>query len=165
MADLIAEISAASASLTIALHPRAAASLAQLVRIMNAYYSNLIEGHNTRPADIVRALAGEFAADESRRNLQEEAAAHVRVQARIDEFAAGGTLPNPTGGEFVRWLHAEFYQDAPRAMLVVRGRDGEYEMEPGEYRSTVAQDVAVGRHQPPSGPYVADFMRYFSERY
>jgi len=165
VADLIAEISAASARLTGALHPRAAASLAQLVRIMNAYYSNLIEGHNTRPADIVRALAGEFAADESRRNLQEEAAAHVRVQARIDELAAAGALPNPTGGEFVHWLHAEFYHNAPRAMLIVRGRDGEYEMEPGKYRATAAQDVAVGRHQPPSGPYVADFMRYFSERY
>ena len=165
VADLIAEISAASARLTGALHPRAAASLAQLVRIMNAYYSNLIEGHNTRPADIVRALAGEFAADESRRNLQEEAAAHVRVQARIDELAAAGALPNPTGGEFVRWLHAEFYHDAPRAMLIVHGRGGEYAMEPGKYRSTAGQDVAVGRHQPPSGPYVADFMRYFSERY
>lgn len=165
VADLIAEISATSASLTGALHPRAAASLAQLVRIMNAYYSNLIEGHNTRPAEIVRALAGEFAADESRRNLQEEAAAHVRVQARIDELAAEGSLPNPTSGEFIQWLHGEFYHSVPRAMLVVRGRDGEYEMEPGQYRTTIAQDVAVGRHQPPSSPYVADFMQYFSERY
>ena len=80
---------------------------------MNAYYSNLIEGHNTRPAEIVRALAGEFDADESRRNLQEEAAAHVRVQARVDELAAEGTLPNPTSGEFIRWFHAEFYQSVP----------------------------------------------------
>lgn len=165
VADLIAEISATSASLAGALHPRAAASLAELVRIMNAYYSNLIEGHNTRPAEIVRALAGEFDADESRRNLQEEAAAHVRVQARVDELAAAGTLPNPTSGEFIRWLHAEFYQSVPPAMLIVRGREGEYEMNPGEYRTGIAQDVAVGRHQPPSSPYVADFMRYFSERY
>ena len=165
VADLIAEISAASARLTGALHPRAATSLAQLVRIMNAYYSNLIEGHNTRPSDIVRALAGKLATDESRRNLQEEAAAHVRVQARIDDLAAEGALPNPTSGEFIRWLHAEFYRSAPRAMLIVRGHDGEYEMEPGKYRTTLAQDVSVGRHQPPSGPYVADFMHYFSEKY
>jgi Fic family protein len=95
VADLIAEISASSASLTGALHPRAAASLAQLVRIMNTYYSNLIEAHTTRPAEIVRALAGEFSTDESRRNLQEEAAAHVRVQARVDRLAAEGTLPDP----------------------------------------------------------------------
>ena len=165
VADLVAEVSAASASLTSALHPRAAASLAQLVRIMNAYYSNLIEGHNTHPAEIVRALAGEFAADESRRNLQEEAAAHVRVQSKIDELAADGNLPDPTSNKFIRWLHTEFYQSVPGAMLIVRGKDGEYEMEPGEFRSDVVQDVFVGRHQPPSSPYVADFMRYFSERY
>ncbi len=165
VADLIAEISAVSARLTGALHPRTAASLAHLVRIMNSYYSNLIEGHNTRPAEIVRALAGEFDTDESRRNLQAEAAAHVRVQERIDRLAADGRLSHPADEAFIRELHAEFYRDAPRAMLLVRGRDGEYAMEPGTFRSIVAQDVAVGRHQPPSGPYVAEFMRYFSERY
>ncbi|ASV84481.1 hypothetical protein CES85_5275 [Ochrobactrum quorumnocens] len=30
--------------------------LADLVRSMNCYYSNLIEGHNTHPVDIERAL-------------------------------------------------------------------------------------------------------------
>jgi Fic family protein len=73
VADAIAELSAAAATLGSALHPRSAASLADLVRIMNAYYSNLIEGHNTRPNDIVRALAGDFDQDEGRRNLQVEA--------------------------------------------------------------------------------------------
>lgn len=37
---------------------------------MNTYYSNLIEGHNTRLRDIERALAGEFDRDEDRHNLQ-----------------------------------------------------------------------------------------------
>jgi Fic family protein len=69
IADVVAELSAESTALGKALHPRTAASLAQLVRIMNAYYSNLIEGHNTRPRDIERALAGQFDADEGRRNL------------------------------------------------------------------------------------------------
>jgi Fic family protein len=68
IADVIAELSAATASLGRALHPRTASSLADLVRVMNAYYSNLIEGHNTRPRDIARALAGEFDQDEGRRN-------------------------------------------------------------------------------------------------
>ena len=58
--DLVAELSAASATLARALHPRTAANLAALVRVMNAYYSNLIEGHNTPPRDIERALAGEL---------------------------------------------------------------------------------------------------------
>src|SRR2546430_422227 len=59
--DVVAELAAASSKLGASLHPTTAASLADLVRIMNTYYSNLIEGHNTRPRDIVRALAGDFA--------------------------------------------------------------------------------------------------------
>jgi Fic family protein len=165
LADLVAEISATSATLTHALHPRTASSLADLVRIMNAYYSNLIEGHITRPAEIMRALAGDFATDEVRRDLQQEAAAHVRVQACIDELASRGALPNPTSNAFIRWLHAEFYEGAPRAILTVRGRNGQYVMVPGDYRTTAAQDIVVGRHLPPSGPYVADFMQYFSQKY
>ena len=58
IADAIAELAAAAATLGKALHPRTAAHLADLVRIMNTYYSNLIEGHDTRPRDIERALAG-----------------------------------------------------------------------------------------------------------
>src|SRR5262245_7160509 len=83
IADVIAELSAASATLGAGLHARTAANLADLVRIMNTYYSNFIEGHNTRPRDIARALEGEFDQDEDRRNLQMEAAAHVRVQGEL----------------------------------------------------------------------------------
>lgn len=77
LTDVIAELSAASAILGQALHPRIAESLAAVVRIMNTYYSNFIEGHNTRPRDIERARAGNFEKDTERRNLQIEAAAHV----------------------------------------------------------------------------------------
>jgi Fic family protein len=165
IADLVAELSAASAKLSHALHPRTAANLASLVRIMNSYYSNLIEGHNTRPKDIERALAGEFDADRERRNLQVEAASHVRVQAAVDRLAAEGRLPEPASPDFLRWLHREFYQDAAPEMLVMRGDTSEFAMTPGEWSSDPAQDVAVGRHQPPSSLRVADFMRYFADRY
>src|SRR3954451_14297240 len=103
IADAIAELAASAATLGRALHPRTSANLAALVRIMNTYYSNLIEGHDTRPRDIERALAGELDADEGRRNLQIEAAAHVRVQSEIDRLAACGQLPQPASVEFVKW--------------------------------------------------------------
>jgi hypothetical protein len=64
---------------------------------MNTYYSNLIEGHNTRPCDIERALSGELDQNEERRNLQIEAAAHARVQTEIDRMFLQGTLPPATG--------------------------------------------------------------------
>jgi Fic family protein len=117
VADLVAELSSLSAKLGRSLHPRTAANLAELVRIMNTYYSNLIEGHDTRPRDIERALAGEFDKDQGRRNLQMEAAAHVRVQSEIDRMAAEERLPEPASVDFVRWLHKEFYRDAPKPML------------------------------------------------
>jgi Fic family protein len=58
--DVVAELSAAAAKLGHTLHPHTATNLAGIVRIMNTYYSNLIEGHSTRPRDIARALAGDL---------------------------------------------------------------------------------------------------------
>jgi Fic family protein len=165
IADVVAELAAASATLGSALNPRTAGNLAELVRIMNTYYSNLIEGHHTRPKDIERALAGEFDQDERRRNLQIEAAAHVRVQTEIDRMAAEGRLPEPASIDFIRWLHREFYRNAPEEMLRIHGKGREFLMAPGEWRSSPEHDVAVGRHQPPSSDRVADFMTYFADRY
>jgi len=165
IADVIAELAASSATLGKALHPRTAANLADLVRVMNTYYSNLIEGHNTRPRDIERALAGELDKDEGRRNLQLEAAAHVRVQREVDRMGNEGTLPPTASREFILWLHREFYRDAPEAMLLIKTERAELRMEPGEWRTRPEEDVEVGRHVPPSSARVADFMRYFEERF
>lgn len=165
ISDAIADLSAASATLGVALNPRTAANLADLVRIMNTYYSNLIEGHDTRPRDIERALAGKFDEDKERRSLQVEAAAHVQVQAKLDKMAAEKRLPEPASREFIRSLHREFYQDAPDEMLRVRGKHREMAMKPGEWRSLAEEDVQVGRHLPPSSDRVADFMEYFERQY
>ncbi len=78
--DLIANLTTSSERLAGRLHPRTAASLAELVRIMNCYYSNLIEGHHAQPRDIERALADDLEKDQMRRNFQIEARAHVSVQ-------------------------------------------------------------------------------------
>jgi Fic family protein len=165
IADVIAELSSASAILGAGLHPRTASNLADLVRLMNTYYSNLIEGHTTRPREIARALEGKFDQDTERRNLQIEAAAHVRVQRLLDLMAAQGKLPEPASVEFIQWLHREFYRDAPTEMLTIRDSEREFIMEPGAWRSRGEHDVAVGRHVPPSSGRVPDFMQYFERRY
>jgi Fic family protein len=165
ISDVIAELSAAAATLGVALNPRTAANLADLVRIMNTYYSNLIEGHNTRPRDIERALAGNFDRDDHRRNLQMEAVAHIRVQAQIDRKAANNDLPEPASIEFIQWLHREFYRDVAPEMLRIPGGGRELIMMPGAWRSKAEHDVAVGRHVPPSSERVGDFMQYFEDRY
>lgn len=165
ISDVVAELSAAAAKLGHALNPQTAANLAGLVRIMNTYYSNLIEGHNTRPRDIARAIDGNFDNDEVRRNLQIEAAAHVRVQSEIDAMALENRLPEPASIDFILWLHREFYRDAAPEMLRIQGAGTEFTMQPGTWRSRSEHDVAVGRHQPPSSDRVEAFMTYFAERY
>jgi len=165
LADLAAQVAESAAVLGHHLHTRTAAHLAGLVRIMNAYYSNLIEGHDTRPRDIERALAGELDIDTGRRNLQQEAAAHVRVQAAIDAKALDGTLAEPATRTFVRWLHEEFYRDAPDAFVQIGEGLAAFTMEPGRWRSRPEHDNVVGRHIPPSSHRVEAFMVRFEQRY
>jgi Fic family protein len=161
--DLVADISARAEGLGRSLHPKTAASLADLVRLMNTYYSNLIEGHNTRPRDIERALAG--ARDEGQRNLQQEAVAHYRLQERIDRQAAAGDLPDPADPNFLQCLHRDFYAGASAEMLTIRSGERSFVMLPGEWRSAADQDVEVGRHLPPTSSQVPAFMDYFYLRF
>ena len=163
--DLVASLSAAAANLGARLHPRSAAGLADAVRIMNCYYSNLIEGHNTTSREIEAALQGHLEAAEERRNLQLEARAHIRLQREIDRRHAVGDLPEPASTVFIRWLHEEFYHEAPDAMLIVRSDSRELRMTPGQFRAVAAEEVTVGRHHPPSPDKVASFMARFEERY
>ncbi len=163
--DLLTELPAAARLLGARLHPRTAASLAKLVRVMNCYYSNLIEGHNTRPLDIERALANDLDTDQARRNLQIEARAHIHLQEKIDADHAAGKLPDPVTVDFIQSLHREFYRDAPEAMLHITGAGRDFVMTPGEFRNQPEHEVAVGRHVPPSSAAVAPFMAYFADRY
>jgi Fic family protein len=165
MGDLIANLTSATERLGNRLHPHTTANLADLVRVMNCYYSNLIEGHNTRPRDIERALANDLDADETRRNLQVEAVAHIRVQRWIDRRYAEGTLPEPASVDFIRDLHRAFYEEAPEAMLWIGEEDRRFRMEPGAFRTAALHDVAVGRHLPPRSDRVEAFMQHFAQRY
>jgi Fic family protein len=165
LVDVIAELTQSSAGLGARLHPSSAASLAELVRVMNCYYSNLIEGHNTRPRDIERALADDLDTDSERRDLQLEARAHIRVQREVDALHAKGAYGEPAARERIRWLHREFYAGAPPSFLRISHAAGDYDLVPGEFRSELRHDVAVGRHIPPSSARVDDFMQYFEQRY
>lgn len=165
LTELVAEIQSESATLGTGLHPDAAGELADLVRVMNCYYSNLIEGHNTRPRDIERALAGAEVEPE-RRSLALEARAHVLVQRRIDELHLSGALSSPTSIEFLRWVHCAFYDEMPEEFRVVTLPDGSvHPIKPGAFRAEAWEDVQVGRHVPPSSARVPDFMAHFEKRF
>ena len=102
LSDLATELVASSNALAGRLHPVIQQGIGGLVRSMNCYYSNLIEGHHAHPVDIDRALAGDYSAEPEKRNLQFEARAHIDVQRKIDF----GSAPQPsTSREFILWMH------------------------------------------------------------
>ncbi|MCK5681014.1 Fic family protein, partial [bacterium] len=52
LTDLAVEVAASAAGFRRSLPEGVLTALAHLVRAMNCYYSNLIEGHDTHPVDI-----------------------------------------------------------------------------------------------------------------
>ena len=165
LADLAVEVHRAAADLGRGLHPESAQELADLVRIMNCYYSNLIEGHNTRPRDIERALVGAELSEETR-PLALEARAHDIVQRQIDERFLNGAFGSPTSSPLISWVHEAFYREMPPEFRFVVHLDGtREEMIPGKFRAEGDADVAVGRHLPPSSHRVDAFMDHFSKRF
>ena len=84
LTDLALDLAQKSAGFRRSLPPFLLASVADLVRAMNCYYSNLIEGHDTHPVDIERALKNDYSKDARKRDLQLEAKAHIAVQEWID---------------------------------------------------------------------------------
>lgn len=83
--DLVLELAEKSAAFRSGLPASIAEALADLVHAMHCYYSNLIEGHDTHPIDIERAMRNDYSVDPKKRNLQLEAKAHVAVQKWVDE--------------------------------------------------------------------------------
>lgn len=151
-----------AAALAAPLHPALQLSLGDLVRSMNCYYSNFIEGHETRPRDIDRAMAGNFSDNPRQRALQYEARAHIDLQRLIDK----GEDPDvwPTETRYVLWLHERFCSQLPEEMLWVDNPDtGErLRVVPGELRT---RSVRVGQHVPPAPELLAAYMARFAEAY
>jgi Fic family protein len=158
--DLIARASALSE----AMHPVTRAAVADLVRPMNSYYSNLIEGHDTHPIDIERALRNEYATDKRKRDLQQEALAHIAVSKALrDGELVEAMSADPSSETFIKSVHRAFYQHLPPDFLRVVSREGtEKTVVPGEYR---LGEVEVGRHIAPAQAHVPRFMARFADHY
>jgi Fic family protein len=161
LTDIALELAQRSAGFRRSLPDSLLKSLATLVRAMNCYYSNLIEGHDTHPVDIERALQGDYSRDAVKRDLQLEAKAHIGVQQWIDD---GGLNGRAVTVDSIRDIHRRFCAALPDDMLWVEHADTHERMQviPGELRT---RDVKVGRHVAISPPAVPRFLARFEEVY
>jgi len=160
--DVAFDLTSKASSLAGQVNPVVAMAIGSLVRSMNCYYSNLIEGHDTHPRDIDRALHRNFSTQPKKRALQLEAVAHIEVQKAIDEGKDDPAEPLTT--EYVLWLHREFCSRLPDEMLWVEdphsGR--KVQVRPGELRH---DEVEVGRHLPPAAATLPNFLSRFEQAY
>ena len=161
LADLAITLTEKSASLRSSLPPKIVDALATVVRSMNCYYSNLIEGHDAHPIEIEKALNEDFSADPKQRDLQLEAMAHISVQEWIDQ---GGLDGRATTQEGVVETHRRFCELLPDEMLWIDNPDtGErLQVRPGKLRE---HDVKVGRHIGISPGALPRFMARFENGY
>lgn len=159
LTDLALELAQKSAGLRRSLPESLLISLAALVRSMNCYYSNLIEGHDTHPVDIERALKNDFSQDRKERDLQVEAKAHIAVQQWIDQ---GGIKGEAFTANSICEIHRRFCKELPTDLLSIEDpATGEkIEITPGELRQ---RDVEVGTHVPISPGAVPRFLKRFEE--
>jgi Fic family protein len=159
--DLALELAQRSAGFRRSLPPSLLESLATLVRTMNCYYSNIIEGHATHPVDIERALKNDYSRDPEKRALQLEAKAHIAVQQWID---TGGLKGRVVNAESIREIHRRFCEHLPPDLLVVKNPDTKetVKLVPGDLRT---RDVKVGRLVPISPGAVPRFLTRYQEVY
>lgn len=161
LTDLAIDLAARSSGFRRSLPDGSLTALADLVRAMNCYYSNLIEGHYTHPIDIEKALRNDYSADPIKRNFQLEASAHITVQKWIDEGGLSGHTVTVDG---LREIHRRFCEMLPEEMLWVEDPDtgNRIKVVPGELRRN---DVKVGLHIPVSPGALPRFMQRFEEAY
>lgn len=161
LTDLAIDLAARSAGVRHSLPEGVRSALADLVRAMNCYYSNLIEGHDTHPIDIERALKNDYNKDPRKRDLQLEAKAHIAVQQWIDNGALAGRPVSPAA---IREIHRRFCELLPEDLLWIDNPDiGErIRIVPGRLRE---RDVRVGEHVPVSPGAVPRFLARCEETY
>ncbi len=128
---------------------------------MNCYYSNLIEGHDTHPIDIERALKNDYSKDTKKRDLQLEAKAHIEVQQWID---SGGLKGRALTAESICETHRRFCEKLPEDLLWIEEPATKEKIKASLANCATAMSQSVS-HVPVSPPAVPRFLQRFEEIY
>ena len=147
-----------------AMNPITRLAIARFLRPMNSYYSNLIEGHDTHPIDIAKALNNDYSENKTKRDLQLEAKAHINVHETISVDFLEDNSPIPSSQNYLKHIHKEFYKHLPDEFKKSKSIDDDtYKIVvPGEFRTS---EVKVGNHIAPYSESINDYMARFESFY
>lgn len=150
-------IAVKSLQLTGSAHPATIASLRELVRAMNSYYSNRIEGQSTHPMNIERALRRDFSDKPDVARLQRLALAHIEAERELEQRVDTGDAALTAA--FLQHAHTALYG---RLSLEDRTTPDGRIVEPGVLRT---EQVAIGRHEPPLWSSLPVFLARLDDVY
>lgn len=160
--DLAIEVYKASAKLAGRVHTVTSGRMVRLLRNVNSYHSNLIEGIRTTLFDIETGLT-KLSADERTRRLQMLHRQNIAAQATLTrECSYDGKTIADAG--FLCRLHALLFAGVPDEFLIQRNMEGTREVMtvPGQLRD---DNVRVGGHVPPDWGDLPMLLDRFHEAY
>ena len=140
-------------------HASVMLAIAPLLRAMNSYYTNRIEGQHTLPIEIEQALRQDFAANADTRRRQRLAVAHMNTEAWAEAHAAHTDWSKLFDPTVLQALHQHLFEQLPAEDR--QGEHGEL-LVPGQWRT---QDVSVGGHVAPRAQAVPLFLNRFADVY
>ncbi len=133
--------------------------LLPLLRIMNSYYTNKIEGQHTLPADLENALNDQYSAEPDKARKQRLAIAHLNTEKWAEDAHAINGWRATFDPEVIRSMHHHLYSGMPEADRVTD--TGEPVME-GQLRNG---PVRVGMHVAPTHASVPAFLERWGQFY
>lgn len=148
--DMATEVATTSAGLERSIALETARTLGERLRLVNSYYSNLIEGHKTTIPEIEAALSRKFVEKPDRRYAQELCAAHVLTERQFMKDLGNHPATDVCTIEFIRRLHEHFYSHLPEEHLSTHHADGftGIPVMPGQLRDTEVSVDGTTRHGP-----------------
>lgn len=129
------------------------------LRAMNSYYTNKIEGQQTRPADIERALRRDFDADAAIAKKQRLAIAHMEAEEQLEQSVSALSPRDLFAPKLVCEIHGLLYGKLPKGDRIT---EDSKPIVPGQYRR---DDVTVGQHLAPSWKDVESLVEGWAARY
>lgn len=137
--------------------------LRRLLRAMNSYYSNKIEGQHTLPLQIEQALRNDYAQDADLARRQRLALAHMDTEAWLEQTWTGWNTADVWAPQTVAAIHRDLFTRLPGSDLPVEGAASADEpLRPGQWRT---REVSVGRHAGPPAAHLPAFLARWAEVY
>ncbi|SAL63548.1 filamentation induced by cAMP protein Fic [Caballeronia terrestris] len=136
-----------------------ATAMTPLLRNMNSYYSNKIEGQHATPVSIEQALETHYSPDSGDRDKQFAAIAHIRAEEALESEWSDLRAEELFAAEKVTAIHRLFFANLPDEYCITSEQQP---IIPGAFREEM---VKVGNHLAPEADLIPALLNEWGKRY